>query len=175
MSEVRIEGDLAQLQKALETLPAAVRFGIMRKTAELAERETLRRYQSTTRTWDRHVQFESKKDWSADRYSVSIGTDDPIYGYVDKGTRPHAITPKGPGYPLRFRSGYNAKTTPGVIGSGPGGPFGDWVRAMSVWHPGTKPRGFSKAIYDQVRQRIWDNMRKLVHAAMKEHVRILRW
>lgn len=68
-----------------------------------------------------------------------------IYGYVDLGTRPHEIRPKT-ARRLAFRSGFVAKTSPGVVGSGAGGSFGGFVYAKRVRHPGIKPRLFSKTI-----------------------------
>jgi len=73
-----------------------------------------------------------------------IYTDSKIYGYVDKGTRPHIIRAKRK--TLAFRGGYKAKTSSGRIGSTSGGASGGWMFAKVVRHPGTKARNFSKVI-----------------------------
>lgn len=80
---------------------------------------------------------------------VAFGTDDPIYGYVNDGTKAHTIAPKR-GRFLAFGAGGRAKTQPGVVGSG-GGARGDTrVFARVVRHPGTKARGFTKVIARQM-------------------------
>lgn len=83
----------------------------------------------------------------------SVGTDEPIYGYVTRGTRPHLITPVRAKV-LVFGSGkYNPVTRPGVLGSrrvgvglqGTGG-VAKPVFAKRVRHPGTKARGFEELV-----------------------------
>lgn len=81
---------------------------------------------------------------------VIVVTEDEIYGWVDRGTPEHIILPKR-AKNLKFSSGYRAKTTPGVIGSSAGGPFGPSVFSKGVIHPGTKARNFSKEI-----AKIWE-------------------
>lgn len=105
----------------------------------------LRDLEATTRTWKHKPAFDVTITRTGENYSVSAGTDSLIYGYVDAGTKPHVIRPKRSKY-LRFSSGYRAKTRVGIIGSNPGGAFGSDVYSKSVNHPGTKARGFIKAI-----------------------------
>lgn len=105
-------------------------------------------FEKTTASWDHKVAFEEQVSLAGGP-QVEIYTTDKIYGYVDQGTRPHAIRPVR-AKALRFQSGYKAKTAPGVIGSGAGGPFGDTVFSKGVQHPGNAPRGFSKEI-----EKIW--------------------
>lgn len=66
--------------------------------------------------------------------------------WLNFGTRPHAIEPKSPGGVLAFQSGYQSKTTPGVIGSSSGGASGPMVFSRGVMHPGTKARNWSPII-----------------------------
>ena len=172
MTEVFISQDLGELQGKIAGLPANVTRKVMRDIAALAEREAMRRYQRTTSSWDHRPQFESATDYTATTVSALIGTDDPIYRYVDRGTKAHTIAPKGPGYPLRFRSGYQAKTRPGVLGSGPGGASGSWVRAMSVWHPGTKPRGFTAMIFREVDSLVSKKMLEMLHKVLRGYLPI---
>lgn len=65
--------------------------------------------------------------------------------WLDEGTEPHDIRPKN-ARALAFPSGYQAKTTPGFVGSGPGGPVGPVVFSQGVHHPGTAARGWSVLI-----------------------------
>ena len=106
-------------------------------------------FKKTTETWEHPVKFEKITDVS-ENMSILVGTDDEIYGYVDKGTRPHKIYPKRQGGKLYFKWGgsgsYRAKTTPNVIGSQGGGSSGDMVAFPYVNHPGTKARNFDKII-----------------------------
>ena len=141
--------EIAALMKAKEKEMAYALKG----EGEQVARDMQADYKRTTATWSHQPTFEKIVDVQADgSFSALVGTDDRIYTYVDQGTSPHIITPKRPGYPLRFASGYRAKTRPGVLGSSGGGPFGPDRFAMLVRHPGTKARNFTKMIFDKHRQ-----------------------
>ncbi len=99
----------------------------------------------TTATWDHQPKFEKLTQVGPKSVEVFVGTDDEIFGFVDKGTKAHKIRPKGP-YPLRFRSKYKSKTVPNILSSRKGGASGDEVHAMSVNHPGGKPRNITKTM-----------------------------
>ena len=102
-------------------------------------------FQSTTRTWIHKPEFDITTTEQDGGYSITAGTDDKIYGYVNNGTKAHAIRPKRSKY-LRFSSGYKAKTRVGVIKSYTGGSFGNDVFSKGVMHPGFIGRRFDKAI-----------------------------
>src|SRR4051794_16967598 len=68
-------------------------------------------FKVTTQTWQHKVEFPIT---SPATYERQIATDDPIYGYVNDGTRAHDITPKGGGI-LRFQTPFTAKTVPNQI------------------------------------------------------------
>jgi hypothetical protein len=81
--------------------------------------------------------------WGGQHAEIGVYVDSPSYQFVDKGTRAHAIVPRGEGYPLAFNSKFSAKSRPGRLRaykgfSGPPVRF-----AMAVWHPGTEARRFS--------------------------------
>jgi hypothetical protein len=102
-------------------------------------------YEKTTKTWKHKPIFVIQ--WNKDRTGATVGTDNDIYKFIDLGTDgPYPITPKRPGYPLRFNVPYRAKTRVMQIGSGSGGAGAKTVRAMAVMHPGIKARKFTKVI-----------------------------
>lgn len=123
-------------------------------------------FDKTVETWEHSVKFEKLTDVSG-TMSALVATDDEIYGYVDKGTRPHKIRPKKQGGRLRFQwagpGSYHAKTTPNVIGSQSGGASGNMVAFPEVNHPGTKARNF-----DQIIARKWQpRFKRRMEDAMK--------
>lgn len=97
--------------------------------------------EKTTSTWEHDVDFKIEME----RGGFTVATTDEIYGYVDDGTRAHEIRPKN-GKQLKFTVGGAAKTTPRVIGSGPGRRGSTVVRSKRVWHPGTKAREFTETL-----------------------------
>lgn len=105
----------------------------------------LRDLEATVRTWDKKPTFDLTITRDGSDYSVTAGTDNEIYGYVDQGTEAHPIVPKRSKY-LKFSSGYRAKTRVGVIGSYNGGSFGSDVFSRGVLHPGFPGRKFTEKI-----------------------------
>lgn len=108
--------------------------------------EVQKDFERTTRTWKTRVRFrivKARKVGTA--LQGAAGTDNEIYGYVTRGTRPHIINARN-GRMLSFSSGYSAKTRRGLIGSGAGGSFGARAFAKSVRHPGTQARDFEPTI-----------------------------
>lgn len=105
----------------------------------------LRDFEATVRTWDKKPTFDVTITNQGGDYSVTAGTDNEIYGYVDAGTKPHVIRAKRSKY-LRYSSGYKAKTRVGVIDSNDGGASGDDVFSKEVHHPGFPGRKFSERI-----------------------------
>jgi hypothetical protein len=102
-------------------------------------------YEKTTRTWKKKPVFVIK--FEKDRMSAQVYTTNDIYKFIDEGTDgPYPITPKRPGYPLRFNVPYRAKTSVMQIKSSSGGAGTKTVRAMAVEHPGIKARKFTKVI-----------------------------
>jgi hypothetical protein len=168
-----VEHNLDQAARAIAGLPANVTRKIMREVAQIAERETLRKYRSTVRTWANPPQFQADTDFTSTSASTVVGTDSEVYGYVDRGTRPHAIAPKGPGYPLRFRSKYQAKTRPGVIGSRQGGASGHWIHAMAVWHPGTQARRFTEIIFREIGALMNKKTLELIGKELRKYQRVV--
>lgn len=138
---------------------------IISDTGKTIEREALRNFRRTTNTWQRQPKFEAIAEYKDSGFEIIVGTDDVIYGYVDRGTRPHIIKPKGP-WPLRFQSKYRAKTRPHILDSLSGGSSGDTVFAQEVYHPGTEAREFSNEIYKIVDTMAGDLVNKKIAAAL---------
>lgn len=105
----------------------------------------LRDLEATVRTWTKKPTFDVTITRTGGDYSVTAGTDNEIYGYVDAGTEAHPILPKRSRY-LKFSSGYRAKSRVGVIGSYAGGSFGSDVFSRGVLHPGFPGRKFTETI-----------------------------
>lgn len=103
-------------------------------------------FQKTTATWKNKPKFDTKVMARDQKVSITVSTSDEIYGYVDKGTRPHIIRPRKRDYPLRFNSRFKAKTKPHFIGSSNGASNPPIIRAMEVHHPGNEPRYFVRDI-----------------------------
>lgn len=116
-------------------------------------------FEKTTATWKNKPKFKTevrvgraaggdlakKVIGTATGVSLEVSTDDPIYGFVDEGTKPHPIVAKKAAR-LFYRKGSKPKTLPRVIGSGAGAPGTTVGRPQAVQHPGTKAREFSVVI-----------------------------
>jgi len=112
-------------------------------------------YALTTATWSEPVKFEALEAFSPDGPTVLVGTDNKIFGYVDEGTglygKKHAkyrIPKLGntKAKMLVFYTGGSAKTKPNIIGSGSGSKGTVKNVRKTVWHPGIKPRNFTKIL-----------------------------
>lgn len=124
--------------------------------AKEIQKDMLDDFKRTTKTWKHKPTFSAKVDYGASvgGVRIQVATDDPIYGYVDLGTKPHIIKPRKKGYPLKFQTGGQPKTEPEVILSVPGRVGKNTARAMVVHHPGTKARKFTKVIANSSASRI---------------------
>lgn len=100
-------------------------------------------YNVTQRTWKNKAEFTIEK---TDAETRVVSTDNVIYGYVEKGTKPHIIRPRGRRALTWIGTAYRAKTKPGVIGSSQGGNNNSIVYTKLVQHPGTAARNFTVAI-----------------------------
>lgn len=111
-------------------------------------------FRRTVRTWNNPTVFYIVK---ANKGTGAVGTNEAIYEYVTRGTRPHLITPKRSKYLVFGQGTYRAVTTPGVLGSrrvgrglvGQGGVARP-VFTKKVQHPGTKARGFEQLVAKQL-------------------------
>lgn len=102
-------------------------------------------------SWKHRPMFKAKSRITRESMQIYVyptGASAKIWQYVSGGTRgPYPIYPKKPGYPLKFRTGYKARTTTSGGYKGAGRAFGKIVRPMYVLkHPGIKARNFEKHI-----------------------------
>jgi len=125
---------------------------------ELLAMEVKAHYQRTTETWNHKPVFtvHVRRTFWHGSAMATIGTNDKIFGYVDKGVGQRIIVPKAarsrrnPNRPsaLKFQKFYKAKTQVGVIGSRAGGHHGPTVYRAGVVQlaPAIKPRGFTRVL-----------------------------
>lgn len=110
-----------------------------------AARQFKSQMEQTTRTWSKSAEFRiTPLRKTAREYRMGIGTDNLIWGYIDKGTPTRYIVPRRKKV-LRFFKPFSAKTTPGLLNSKTGLIGQTPVFAKRVKHR-IKARGFSKKI-----------------------------
>lgn len=124
-------------------------------------------FEATTASWNHKPKFTVDVSTKGQGPAVLVGTGDEIYGYVNDGTKPHDIYPKKAKM-LRFQSGYTAKTSPGVIGSGGGGASGATLFRPYVRHPGTKARKFDETIARKWQSLFKNKMEEAMAEATRE-------
>lgn len=77
-----------------------------------------------------------------------------IWGYVDRGTKPHIIRAKKPGGFLRFGSKYQPKTSYRAKFGGSGKSSGKPVFRQQVKHPGNKGREFGEQYKEEAAKQL---------------------
>lgn len=132
----------------------AFRREIVQTIERKSKPELISAHEEVVADWATEIEFGARKVISEQGITVYIfakGENKDIWGYVTRGTRPHVIKPKRPGYPLRFKWGgpgsYKPKTTTAPSFGGPGKvQGGKTVRFAAVNHPGNKRRPLPAAI-----------------------------
>lgn len=122
--------------------------------------EATRLLEKTTTTWTTNVRFYTKRT----KYGRGIYSRSQVWDWVDQGTKPHVIRPKGP-WPLRFRVGGRPKTRPRYLTSYSGSPGNEWRASQGVQHPGTEPRNFSQRVKEETDKLLPKAMREAIAAA----------
>ncbi len=129
------------------------------------EKMALGFYSMSVKTWEHQPRFITTAGATHTIFFLEIGSDSPIFHWVDKGTPSHLIVPVQASI-LAFQGGYTAKTVPWMFGSGQGGPFGDTVFAKVVWHPGIEPRRFTEQVFNIIK---WEGP-DIMSAALRKWV-----
>lgn len=132
--------------------------------SDLAD-EMKEEFEGVVSDWQTDVTFRKEVKIEAGGIVVFIGpaSNAAIWGYVDRGTRPHMIYPKNGGM-LRFRGGYQPRTQPGRAHAGPGQAFGEINYSDGVEHPGSQARDFTKTIYNKFKL----ELSRVVRQAIKD-------
>lgn len=134
-------------------------------------------HEKVVESWKNQPDFQTRKYIKADSIGMTVfptGEAKEIYTYVDQGTKPHLIVPVHAKL-LKFRTGYQPKTLPNparvVIQPAGGKATGSQVFAKLVHHPGSEPRGFSKAIAGDLQpdfSRVIDNTFRAISRKLEE-------
>jgi hypothetical protein len=132
--------------------------GVQARATDMLADEAIVLYKKTTRTWRHKPTFRKKKT----ARGVQIITDDPIYKFVDRGTRPHIIRAKNAPF-LVFAGPYKAATKPRVIGSTNATVGDNWSRKLMVHHPGNAPRHFTDEITKRINKRAGTVVKKEIN------------
>lgn len=135
----------------------------IRGEMDRAARKARDEFKKTTTTWDTKPDFKIEVTPATRKIRVSSQ----VWHWVDAGTKPHTITRRGLATKkgklsvrrvanaqsqgklqyLQFRTGYQAKSIPGIPDSFAGGTYtGGFVKKLSVEHPGIKARRFTEVI-----------------------------
>ena len=147
---------------------------VIRNALYRQARLVLKDFEETVRTWEHKPAFVVKTHATAQipSPSLEVYTTDEIYGYVDKGTKPHdifagAYTGKSNKKTLAFPSMFSPKTKPGSLKSSAGRSGGSTVHTPYVHHPGTEPRNFSENIEKKHEKSFRKEMEKAMAEAAK--------
>ena len=82
-----------QIAKDLDIGARELRL-VMQDAVREAGRQIRRDYERVTATWDHKPEIIEDTNTRGGRAEVMVGTDDPIFHFVDQGTRPHPIFPR---------------------------------------------------------------------------------
>jgi len=93
-------------------------------------------YEKTVATWAHKPKFEQLIGLDKQQATVLVGTDSRIYKFIDEGTRVRRAV---------MSKDWQSKTTPNVIGSGPGRGHVVFI-SKKIALPGIKARNFTKII-----------------------------
>lgn len=142
------------------------RLTVLNKLREVGK-EIQEDFEGTVATWNHKPTFKIDISTAGGQPSVTVGTADEKYKWVDEGTSPHVIVPKKAKI-LRFPGKSVPKTRPGNLKAGAGMVGGDEVFAHVVLHPGTQPRKFSEKIKNKWKSEFGKRMLEVMKAIAKD-------
>jgi len=105
-------------------------------------------FKTTTKGWKREnrPKFPVIFRENNREMAVKVATTDTPYVFVNDGTDPRLIVPRGGNPLLRFKPGYRAATSKGSIKSRRPTRYGAVIEVPYVRHPGIAARGFDDTI-----------------------------
>lgn len=138
----------------------------MYREMEASVQHVIDEVERMTGNWTHKPTFRVTSKRTGSTYTVTVNLsgskiNQQIFGWVDQGTGKYG--PKGRAYkipktvkrgqkPLRFQTGYQAKTKPIAQVTGKGGEStGPWVSAIQVTHPGIEGRKFLETAQAELR------------------------
>jgi len=138
--------------------PFAARFEkVLQEELATEQKAILRELRLGVSTWKRQPAFEVKTQGE----STTIGTDNPIYGYVNDGTKPHVIRPKKAKRLAFYAGGFVSKTVPNRLQARTGRVANtNPVFAQGVQHPGTQARDFTGQVQSRSEARLLRNLQR---------------
>jgi hypothetical protein len=120
---------------------------------------------ATTMTWSKRPSFVTVQPSES---VVAVGTDNPIWGMINAGTKPHIIRVKNAKW-LRFqwdgKGSSRAKTIPRQFRSNKGKSGKRWNFRKSVNHPGFPAREYDSAAIEKYEQIIPTIMSRAIASA----------
>lgn len=137
---------VASLKVALTQVEAQIRQAAI-EASRAAVQKQVEHLTNVVRTWKNRPTFSRSEKQRRGKTTVSLvieGDEEAIaiFGYVDRGTKPHIIRPVR-AKRLAFRSQYSAKTTPiANFDVGTGRATGPMQYRAEVNHPGNEARDF---------------------------------
>jgi len=137
----------------------------LKKTLKDLAKQALADFKLTTENWQEQVEFtidgptKRGQDWV-----ISVGTDNIIWGWVDRGTEEHEIIArKSKDGLLHFQPTpaiVGTRTRPGSLHSGQINRGTDWWVARSVIHPGIIARNFSTMVGQNFQRNLYKETAK---------------
>lgn len=127
----------------------------LEKQLRAIQESTRYRFQKTVATWKKKPKFFVRKYKTGNVMGIDAGTENELWGMLDRGTEEHTI--RGRRGVLQIRGGmYTPKTQPGLMSSSSGGfaEEADPFYRDEVHHPGTEARGWTGIITQTLERKL---------------------
>lgn len=135
---------------------------LIERELDKAQEGVYKDFQRTTSTWRNKPHFQKSPKYPGRRI---VWTRHWVYFWLNYGTRPHKITAKHAKSLAFFRTGFMSKTVAGSMDARAGAKANqNFVRPMTVNHPGTKARNWDKMI----RLKWQKNLTRSIRTAIKK-------